>query len=330
LIFMGRDYYIFSNGRIMRKENTIYFQDSANNKKGIPIEDIERLHLFGEVDLNTKFFNYISKYSMLISIYNYYGFYSGTYYSKKKNVSGVLLVNQSKVYLNYEKRLNMAKKFIESSFHHILRQLRRHKDKTEEYIKYIEFERDNMRKATSIQEVMGAEGRGRKKYYESYNSFLKEEFKFIKREKRPPTDPINTLISFGNSLMYITVLGEIYKTQLDPTISYLHEPSTKRFSLSLDISEIFKPLIIDSIIFSMINKKIITLSDFDNKEGICYLNETGKKKFIREFENKLSITIKHRSLKRNVTYRSLIKLECYKIIKYLVEDEEYKPLKAWW
>lgn len=327
---MGRDYYIFSNGRIMRKENTLYFQDSENNKKGIPIEDIEKIHLFGEVDLNTKFLNYISKYNILISIYNYYGFYSGTYYSRKKNVSGVLLVKQSQIYLDEEKRLYMAKSFIDSAFHHILRQLRRHKDKTEEYMKYIEFERENMKNSTSIQEVMGAEGRARRKYYESYNSFLKEEFRFIKREKRPPTDPINALISFGNSMMYTTVLGEIYKTQLDPTISFLHEPSTKRFSLSLDIAEIFKPLIVDSIIFSMINKKIINKKDFDNKEGICYLNEDGKKKFIREYENKLSTTIRHRGLNRNVTYKSLIKLECYKIIKYLVEEEKYKPLKAWW
>mgnify|MGYP002625791441 CR=1 FL=1 len=104
---MGRDYYIFANGRIRRKDNTIYFIDTDDNKKGIPIEDIERLHLFGEVDFNTKFLNYISKYSILISIYNYYGFYSGTYYSKKKNLSGVVVVNQAKAYLNDEIRLTV-------------------------------------------------------------------------------------------------------------------------------------------------------------------------------------------------------------------------------
>ncbi len=103
---MGKDYYVFSNGRIKRKDNTIYFIDENEVKKGIPIEDIERLHLFGEVDLNTKFLNYISKYSILISIYNYYGFFSGTYYSKKKNVSGVLVVNQSQAYLDEKKDLN--------------------------------------------------------------------------------------------------------------------------------------------------------------------------------------------------------------------------------
>ncbi|ENY99757.1 CRISPR-associated endonuclease cas1, subtype I-b/hmari/tneap [Clostridium thermobutyricum] len=327
---MGRDYYIFSNGRIKRKENTIYFIDEQENKKGIPIESIERLHLFGEIDLNTKFLNYISKYSILISIYNYYGFYSGTYYSKKKNVSGFLLINQGMAYTNYFKRLEIAKAFIDSATHHMLRNIRRHKDKTKEYINKIEEERIIMNNSNSIEELMGAEGRIRKTYYESYNEFLKEEFKFNRREKRPPTDKINALISFGNSLMYTTTLSEIYKTQLDPTISYLHQPSTKRFSLSLDISEIFKPLIVDPIIFTLINKNILNNKDFIEDNGICYLSELGRKKFITEYENKLNTTIKHRSLNRKVSYRYLIRLECYKLIKAVVEDEKYKGLKAWW
>lgn len=327
---MGRNHYIFSNGRIKRKDNTVYFEDCEGNKKPLPIEQVERLHLFGEIDLNTKFLNYISQYSILISIYNYYGFYSGSYYSKKKNVSGILLVNQSRIYLDSKLRLEMAKAFIDSAMHHILRNLRRHKEKTVEFISIIENERIVMKEAKTIQEVMGAEGRARKKYYEAFNTFLREDFYFNKREKRPPTDSINALISFGNSLMYTTVLGEIYKTQLDPTISYLHEPSTKRFSLSLDISEIFKPLITDSIIFNMINKNIISRNDFDMDSGICYLNEIGRKKFIVEYEKKLDTTIKHRGLNRKVSYKSLIRLECYKIIKMLIENEPYKPLKAWW
>ena len=326
---MGKDYYIFSNGRIKRKENTIYFEDEMKVKKPIPIEDVERLHLFGEIDLNTKFLNYISRFSIIISIYNYYGFFSGTYYSKKKNVAGLIIVKQSEVYMDCSKRLYVAKAFIDSGYHHILRNLRRHKVE-ERYIESIEKERISINNAIGIEELMGAEGRGRKIYYEAMNSFLTEEFQFKKREKRPPKDPINALISFGNSMMYTTVLGEIYKTQLDPTISYLHQPSTKRFSLSLDIAEIFKPLIVDSIIFSMVNKKMLTGKDFDIEHEICYLNEDGKKKFIREYENKLNTTISHRTLKRKVSYRYLIRLECYKLIKLMIEGEEYKPLKAWW
>ena len=326
---MGKDYYVFSNGRLKRKDNTVYFVDELNSKKYIPIEDIERLHLFGEIDLNTKFLNYISRYSILINIYNYYGFYSGTYYSRKRNIAGVLNIRQSALYLNYDARLDIAKKFIDSAFHHILRNLRRH-NVTDILLKKIEIERNLVNASSTIEELMGAEGRGRKIYYEAFNEFLKEEFAFNKREKRPPKDKINALISFGNSMMYTTTLGEIYKTQLDPTISYLHEPSRKRFSLSLDISEIFKPLIVDSIIFSLINKNVLTSKDFNIENEICYLNDSGKKKFIAEYEKKLNTTIKHRSLKRKVSYRYLIRLECYKLIKLIIEGEEYKALKAWW
>lgn len=327
---MGRDYYIFSSGRLKRKENTIYFIDSQENKKSIPIEQIERIHLFGEIDLNTKLLNYISRYGVLINVYNYYGFYSGTYYPRKKNVSGLLLVKQGLAYSDNVKRQELAKAFIDSAFHHILRNLRRHNKVPKILIENIEKERVLVNNSMTIEELMGAERRGRKSYYEALNYFLKEDFIFNKREKRPPKDPINALISFGNSMMYTTVLGEIYKTQLNPTISYLHEPSSKRFSLSLDIAEIFKPLIVDSVIFTLVNKKIITLDDFIIEDGICYLNEIGKKKFIREYENKLMTTIKHRTLNRKISYRGFIKLECYKIIKFLVENEKYKALKAWW
>lgn len=327
---MAKDYYIFSNGRIKRKENTIYFEDVEENKKAIPIEEVERVHLFGEIDLNTKLLNYLSQYGVILNFYNYYGFYSGSFYPRKKNVAGLLVVRQAEHYNNYEKRLFMAKSFVDSAAFHILRNLRKYKEKTNEIIERIEKEKENIFKAERIDELMGVEGRIRKNYYEAFSLILNNSFDFSKREKRPPTDPVNALISFGNSLMYTTTLGELYQTQLDPTISYLHEPSTKRFSLILDVSEIFKPMIIDTLIFYMINNRMIKESDFDIAEGICYLNEDGKKKFIREYEKKLGTTIKHRSLNRKVSYRYFIRLECYKLIKYFIEDEEYKPLKAWW
>lgn len=327
---MSKDYYIFSNGRISRRENTIAFLDSEENRKSIPVEEVERIHLFGEIDLNTKMLNYISQYGVILNFYNYYGFYTGSFYPRKKNVSGMLIVKQSECYLNKEKRIYMAKSFIDSAAHHILRNLRRHKEKTAIFIERIENERLNIYKAQRVDELMGTEGRIRRAYYEGFNAILNNDFEFNKREKRPPTDPVNALISFGNSLMYTAVLGELYQTQLDPTISYLHEPSSRRFSLTLDISEIFKPMIIDSLIFSVINNRMIKKEDFDINEGICFLNENGKKKFIREYEKKLDTTVKHRTLNRKVSYRTLIKYECYKIIKYLIEDEPYKALKAWW
>ncbi len=123
----------------------------------------------------------------------------------------------------------------------------------------------------TINEIMGIEGNIRKIYYSTWNDIVKQDINFKKRVKRPPDNMINTLISFINSLIYTTTLGEIYKTQLNPTVSFLHEPGTKRFSLSLDISEIFKPLIGDRMIFSLLNKNQITEDDFEKESNFFYI-----------------------------------------------------------
>jgi len=326
---MPKPYYIFSNGTIQRKDNTIYIENEANEKRAIPIEDVESLHLFGEINLNSKFLNFISQQNKPLHIYNYYGFYSGSFIPRNRNVSGELLVRQVQFYLDKENRLYLAQCFVDGALFHILRNLREYKE-TEIFQEKIKEEQENAKKSATINELMGAEGRARDTYYQAFNTILKGKFEFEKREKHPPSNPINAMISFANSLVYTTVISQIYITQLNPTISYLHEPSDKRFSLSLDIAEIFKPLIGDPIIFKMVNNNMIKEDDFDKDLNYCYLKEQGRKKFLREFDQKLQTTIKHRKLKRNVSYKTIIRYECYKLIKHLVSDEIYMPFKAWW
>ncbi|PMQ01378.1 MAG: subtype I-B CRISPR-associated endonuclease Cas1 [Dictyoglomus sp. NZ13-RE01] len=326
---MQKDLYIFSSGTIKRKENTIYFEPKEGEKKYFPIENISAIHLFGEVDINTKALNFFAQNNIIIHVYNYYGYYSGSYIPREKNVSGELLVKQVEHYLNKEERMYLAYSFVEGALFHMQRNLREYEN-TEEFIFKIKQELEKAGTCNDINELMGCEGRARDAYYDAFNVILKGKFLFEKREKRPPKNPINALISFGNSLTYSAVLSEIYKTQLNPTISYLHEPRERRFSLSLDISEIFKPLITDTIIFKLINNNMLKDEDFDQDVNYCYLSESGRKKFIKEFETKMDTTIKHRKLGRNVSYRFLIRLECYKLIKHLLKDEIYKPLKAWW
>lgn len=96
---------------------------------------------------------------------------------------------------------------------------------------------------------MGIEGNIRRHYYATWNVIIDQEIEFDKRVMHPPDNMINSLISFVNSLIYSKVLSEVYHTQLNPTISYLHEPGVRRFSLCLDVAEIFKPLIGDRLLF---------------------------------------------------------------------------------
>ena len=155
---------------------------------------------------------------------------------------------------------------------------------------------------------------------------LPQDFIMNKRVKRPPDNPINAMISFGNSLLYTKTISAIYRTHLDQRISFLHEPSEGRFSLSLDISEVFKPVIVYRTIFDLINNKKIQVSKhFDKKVNYCLLNEEGRNIFITALEERMESVFNHPKLKRRVSYRTAIKLDCYKLIKYIMEDKEFIP-----
>lgn len=150
------------------------------------------------------------------------------------------------------------------------------------------------------------------------------------RTKQPPENEVNALISFGNMMCYTETLRAVHQTQLNPTISFLHTPGERRYSLCLDISEIFKPIIVDRVIFKVLNKHALSNSHFDNKLNKCLLNEKGKKIFVKAMEERYDETFRHRSLGRNVSYKHLIKLECYKLLKDILGIEEYKPFKMYW
>jgi CRISPR-associated protein Cas1 len=182
---------------------------------------------------------------------------------------------------------------------------------------------------TEIDELMGVEGNIRKNYYDAFNLII-NNFEMGGRSYRPPKNEVNALISFGNMMCYSQSLRAIHQTQLNPLISFLHQPGERRFSLSLDLAEIFKPILVDRVIFKVLNKREIQTSDFEPNLNAVLLKPKGKKKFVQSFENRLGETIKHRTLNRHVSYKHLIKLECYKLVKHILEIEEYKPFKIWW
>lgn len=330
---MSESYYLFSNGTLSRKDNVFRLKTSTGQFKDLKIEVTRDIYIFGEVTLNTKCLNYTGQLGIPIHIFNYYGFYSGSFYPKESKVSGELLIKQVETLLDENRKLEIAKEFILGASHNILKNLKyynnREKDVSDEISKIESLEKE-IPECQTIQQLMGVEGNIRKIYYESWRNIFNKDVEFEKRVKRPPDNMINSLISFINTLVYTATLSEIYKTQLNPTISYLHVSGTKRFSLCLDISEIFKPLITDKIIFSLINKSIITEDDFDTESNFCYLKEKSRMKILKEFDEKLKTTIKHRDLNREVSYRHLIRLECYKLIKTLMENKKYDSFKMWW
>ncbi len=322
-----KTYYIFSNGVLKRKENTIVFETSNNEKKFIPVENVEQIFVFGEVDFNNKFLNFIAQNNICLHIFNYYGWYSGSFYPRETNISGKLLIEQASHYLDPKKRLILAKKFIEGAIHNIKRNLQKRDNFKEKTEKISVFE-NQIKSVTNIPKLMALEAQTRKIYYDCFEKL--SGWSFEERSIQPPKNPLNALISFGNSLVYSIILKEIYLTPLSPFISFLHEPRERRYSLALDVAEIFKPILSDRLILKLLNLKMITNNDFVEELGGIYLNERGRKIFVEEFDKQLESTILHRKLRKKVKYKTLIRLELYKLVKHLLGEKEYQPLKVWW
>ncbi|MGC8503088.1 type I-B CRISPR-associated endonuclease Cas1b [Desulfurella sp.] len=328
-----RDYYIFKNGRVKRQDNSIifeYIEDSAEKKIPIPVNDIDSIYLFGEVDINTKLINFLSQNNIIIHFFNYYGFYTGSFYPKEFLLSGDLLVKQVLHYYSKKKRVELAKEFVKGAISGAILNLKRYKEKIDDQINDLQNLMRSVESQSSVSMVMGVEGNAKEIYYNAFPKIINQPIEFKKRVKNPPDNMINALISFTNSLVYTAVLKEIYKTQLNPTIAYLHEPSTRRFSLSLDISEIFKPIFGDRLIFALLNDGILKQNHFDKDLNFAYLKEEGRKIVVKAFDDKLNATFHHKGLGRMVSYRKLIRLELYKLIKHLINEDRYKSLNFWW
>ena len=330
---LKQSFYIYNNGQLHRKDNTLQFIDANGTKRDVPVERVSDIYVMSEMTLNTALLNFLTQNKITVHFFNYYDFYIGSYYPRESLLSGKLLVKQVEHYSDYEKRLVIGKKIIKGASANIYRNLRYYNGRGKDVATYmddIQEYRKHIDKATTVQEVMGYEGNIRSRYYEAWPIIIDQDIDFKKRVMHPPDNMINSLISYVNSLIYTKTLSEIYMTQLNPTISYLHQPGERRFSLCLDLSEIFKPIIGDRLIFSLLNRNQINEKSFTHGLNGLHLTSKASKVIVSELENKLKTTIRHKDLGRDVSYQYLIRLEAYKLIKHILEEKEYEPFEIWW
>lgn len=334
---MKKSYYLFNPGRLSRKDNTLKFtpldeEGREGIPKYIPVESVADLYVFGSLDANSALYNFMGKQHINVHFFDYYEHYTGSFYPKEYLLAGKMLVNQVSHYQNERSRIKLAQKFIEGASFNMLKNLRYYNNREKglsEPIGRIETLSLQIETAQRVDELMGLEGNIRQEYYNAFDTIL-NDFKMGTRTKQPPLNEVNTLISFGNMMCYTLCLSQLYHTQLNPTISFLHEPGARRYSLALDLAEIFKPILVDRTIFRVLNKKEVQPTDFLLEVNRCALKESGKKAFMRAWEERLNETIQHRILKKHVSYKHLVKLECYKLSKHILSMEEYKPFKIWW
>lgn len=327
---INNEYHIVNEGILSQSDYTILFENK-NKKVYIPIEATKILNIYSNIIINSNFFNLMNSKDIIVNLFDKHNRYIGKFIPNNTRKSCLLLLKQVEIYNDYNKRMNMAKDILSSEIYNLKSNLkyynRRYNHDIKEKIKLIEKAEKEINLIKEHEKLLLCEARIKGIYYSCFNEILQnEKFKFIKRSKRPPQDPINALISFGNTLLYNYIAKEIYKTKLDIRIAYLHSSNNRYESLNLDLADIFKPIIVDKMIFKLINKKIINdRLHFENINGGVYLTGEGKNIVINEFYKKIRdmITIGNNKM----SYEKIIRKEIYKLSNSIMNEEKYKAFK---
>lgn len=301
--------------------------------KYIPIESIESILAFGSVRFNSRFLYFLSQNQIPLHVFSFKGNYAGSFLPSERQNSGSILISQALLFRNHLKRLEVAKQFVLGAISNAIANLKYHLNRgavLAENIQQLQEIKEYVHRADYIDELMGLEGTAKKCYYSSWKKIFSHPVDFAARVKNPPNNLINALISYGNMIVYSVCLNEIYHTRLYPEIGYLHEPGEAKLSLSYDIAEIFKPLITDRAIFKVINKNIISENDAFIKNGKCVLKKTARIAYVQEIENKLLTKIQVEGKEKRMSYRRLIREECYKLINYITNQVKYEAYISKW
>ena len=217
--------------------------------------------------------------------------------------------------------LRLAGQFVRGKLHNMkvfLQRYARRRDDASARVAAEEIDRltHGIGAAATTQSLMGIEGRATAVYFSAWPRLLKSPWAFTKRQRRPPPDPVNALISFAYTLLAQNVSGALMTVGLDPYVGFLHRLEYNRPSLTLDMVEEFRPLVADSVALRCLNNEILTPAHFrQGRERPSELTTEGLRLFIREFERHLTRKFRHASSGDQIHFRRLFQLQAYDLAR---------------
>lgn len=327
------NHHIFADGELSRSEGTLRIDTLDGDTEHLPIKSVDSLYLHGQIEFNTRTLGLLNEHGVPMHVFGWEDYYRGSYLPKRGQVSGNTVVEQVRCYDDQQKRLHISRQIIKASIHNMRSNLRYYDGRQGDFsreLAELEQLKSTVDSVDDIDQLRSVEGNARKKYYNCFDCILRNPFTLNRREYNPPTNEANAAISFLNGMVYTTCASSIRNTALDPTIGFVHEPSERRFTLSLDIADIFKPILADRLLFRVINRQQLSINDFEDQLDGCLLDESGRKTILKEYEQLLDKTIYHPRLERNVSYKTLVQTDVYSLKKHILTGEEYHPTERWW
>lgn len=327
---VNREYHITGNGVLTKRDYALLFENEEE-KHHIPVEAMEQMNIYGDVTIHPAVLKTISYKKIRLAFVDQYGNVLGYFVPEGYRAASNVFLRQCQFYSEISLRLNLARQMEIAAIHNMRAILRYYKKADEgltEAIQALSGFITEVNEGKTIDSLMLSEARARQVYYKSFNIILKnKDFHYEKRTKRPPKDPLNALISFGNTLLYNQFLQIIWRTSLDPKIGVVHAANRRNYSLNLDFADVFKPIIVDRTIFSLINRGQLKVDEHFQKvdNGGVYLNRDGKKTLIEAFEGKMAAQLVIEGKRQ--TYRHLMIHEVKNFLALIADGAEYRPYK---
>lgn len=327
------NHHIFADGELSRNEDTLRIDTLDGEFEHLPVESVDSLYLHGQVDFNTRALGLLNEHNVTMHVFGWKDYYRGSYLPKRGQVSGNAIVEQVRAYDDLDRRLEIGHRLIEASIHNMRGNIRYYDGRRGNFskaVKELGELKAEVESTESINELRAVEGNARRVYYGCFDDILREPFELSRREYNPPTNETNAAISFLNGMVYTTCVSAIRKTALDPTVGFVHEPGERRFTLSLDIADIFKPILADRILFRLVNRQQLSIDDFESELEGTLLTESGRMTVLEEYEETLDETVEHPRLKRKVSFKTLVQTDVYSLKKHILTGEPYRATERWW
>jgi len=296
----------------------------------VSVLQVSQVIVFGNVDITTPALKLLLDEGIEVVLLSQRGRFYGRLVGAESG-HGKLRVAQVLRSRDASFALEVARRIVQAKIQHMRRLLQRHgyrrpaiQPNVHEALQALGQAHDQAARCRTLNSLLGVEGSATGRYFRTFRLLLHAEWPFEGRRRRPPTDPVNVLLSFGYTILQQNVLGAVLTAGLDPYVGFLHQMAYNRPSLALDLMEPFRPLIVDSVVLRCINNEIVRLVDFttnDDPTRPIMLGDEGKRRYIRELEYRLTQPFKHPATGEQVTYRRLFLLEAYALARVLTDED---------
>jgi len=326
--------YLVEQGATLRKEGDLFtITKGSETLQRVPAAKVEQVVIFGNVNVTTPVIHYLLSQGIDCVFCSSTGRYHGRLLSTESKF-GLLRQAQLQAASNTDTKVAVARQILRGKLSNLRTMLMRYVrqgagEDVREAVEGLGRSIDKLEQVSDISTLQGIEGYSSALYYSAFKGLLKYDLGFRARVRRPPRDPVNSLLSFGYTLLVYAAQAAVRTVGLDPFIGFLHTTEYSKPSLALDIIEEFRPIIVDSVVLRLVNSRIIKQDDFEeasDPEGMVRLKPEGIKAFLQHYEQRMQTTVINPVTNTRADYRRSLELQARQIAHIVTgQQQTYKP-----